>query len=181
MRVALTGAHGVGKSTLADELAAALAVPVLPTPGRTLAAKGLAINESATVTSQTLAWLLQFRFERECEEWVAPRTLIDVWAYTLQAADRIEPTEIERPLLEELRYATPLAIAERYDELIYLPPRIALQDDGVRPTDAIFQIATDEAIAKALSEWKIAHTILDVTDRDAVDRVLARLTARAAR
>jgi hypothetical protein len=106
MRIALTGAHGVGKSTLADELAELLYVPVLPTPGRTLAARGLPVNEEATVTSQTLAWLLQYRFEREQRRWVAPRTLIDVWAYTVQAAARQQLTTVEGGLLEELRHAT---------------------------------------------------------------------------
>ncbi len=180
MRVALTGAHGVGKSTLAEEMSGVLDVPVLSTPGRTLAAQGLPVNDQATVTSQTLAWLLQFRFERELDMWVAPRTLIDVWAYTLQSAARQEMSALEDGLLAELRRATPLAVAGRYDELIYIPPRIALQADGVRPTDEEFQRETDEAILTALAEWRIAHTILDVTDRGAVEAELERLAARAA-
>jgi nicotinamide riboside kinase len=178
MRIALTGAHGVGKSTLADELAELLDVPVLPTPGRTLAARGLPVNEEATVTSQTLAWLLQYRFEREQHRWVAPRTLIDVWAYTVQAAARQQLTTVEGGLLEELRHATPLAIAERYDQLIYIPPRIALEADGVRPTDEEFQRSTDDAIVNALADWRIPHTVLDVTDRAAVDVEIERLAGK---
>jgi hypothetical protein len=75
MRVAITGGHGVGKSKV-------LGVPVLSTPGRTLAGRGLPVNEDATIISQSVAWLLQYRFEREQTAWVAPRSLIDVWAYT---------------------------------------------------------------------------------------------------
>ncbi|HUA12816.1 MAG TPA: AAA family ATPase [Solirubrobacteraceae bacterium] len=175
MRVALTGAHGVGKSTLAEELAGTLDVPVLPTPGRTLAARGLPINDQASVTSQTLAWLLQFAFERERNSWVAPRTLIDVWAYAVQAAERRELSALETALLEELHRATPLAALERYDELLYIPPRIALQGDGVRPTDEEFQRSTDAAILTALSDWRVPHTVLDVTDRGAIDAELERL------
>lgn len=179
MRIALTGAHGVGKSTLADELAVLLEVHILPTPGRTLAGRGLPVNEKATVTSQTLAWLLQYRFEREQPDWIAPRSLIDVWAYTAQAVVRHEPTTLESALLEELERATPIAVAERYDELIYIPPRIALQADGVRPTDAGFQRSTDEAISAALAEWRVPHTVLDVTNRRAVEAELERLAAKA--
>ncbi len=65
MRIAIIGAHGVGKSTLADELSAVLSLPVLATPGRTLAKRGLPVNEDATIASQTVAWLLQYHFERE--------------------------------------------------------------------------------------------------------------------
>src|SRR5580704_3701177 len=165
MRVALAGAHGVGKSTLAQELAGLLDIPILETPGRTLAGRNLPVNESATVTSQTLAWLLQYRFEREQRDWVAPRSLIDVWAYTVQAADRRQPTPLESALLEELRQTTPIAVAERYDHLIYIPPRIALKADGVRPTGEEFQHSTDEAIVASLAQWRIPHSVLDVTDR----------------
>jgi nicotinamide riboside kinase len=179
MRVAITGAHGVGKSTLAAELSGILGMPVLTTPGRTLASRGLPVNDEATVTSQTLAWLLQYRFEREQPDWIAPRSLIDVWAYTAQAAVRHEPTTLESALLEELERVTPIAVAKRYDELIYIPPRIALQADGVRPTEAGFQRSTDEAISAALAEWRIPHTVLDVTDRRAAEAVLDRLAAKA--
>jgi nicotinamide riboside kinase len=154
MRVALTGAHGVGKSTFAEELAAVLHMPVLSTPGRELAASGLPVSEAATVTSQTLAWLMQYRFEREQSSWVAPRSLIDIWAYTVQAAERNEPTAVEHALLGELQRVTRIAIAERYDQLLYLPPRIPLQRDGVRPADPEFQRATDAAIMSALTEWQ---------------------------
>jgi len=179
MRVAITGAHGVGKSTLADQLAAVLGVLVLSTPGRTLAGRGLPVNEEATVTSQTLAWLLQYRFERGQSDWVAPRSLIDVWAYTVQAAERHEPTPVESALLEELERSTPIAVAERYDHLIYIPPRIALQGDDVRPSGEAFQRSTDEAIVSALARWQIPHTTLDVRDRSAVQALIDRLAADA--
>jgi hypothetical protein len=88
MRIAITGAHGVGKSTLASQLSDTLGLPELPTPGRTMAARGLPINEAATVSSQLVACLLQYRLERERSAWVASRSLIDVWAYTVQASGR---------------------------------------------------------------------------------------------
>lgn len=177
MRVALTGAHGVGKSTLADELAAVLVLPVLSTPGRTLAGRGLPVNEEATVTSQILAWLLQYRFEREQTSWVAPRSLIDVWAYALLAATRHEPTPLEHALLEELERSTPIAVTERYDHIIYVPPRIALLADGVRPGGKEFQRSTDEAIVSALARWKIPHTVLDVTARRGVEAEIESLAS----
>jgi nicotinamide riboside kinase len=179
MRVAITGAHGVGKSTLAKELSEVLAAPVLSTPGRTLAARGLPVNEEATIVSQSVAWLLQYRFEREQPAWVAPRSLIDVWAYTVQAAARAAPTPVEMALLDELEHSTPVAVAERYDHLIYVPPRIELQADGVRPLGEAFQRSTDEAIVSALARWSIPHIELDVLDRTAVKALIDRLSDAA--
>jgi nicotinamide riboside kinase len=180
MRIAITGAHGVGKSTLAARLAGEFGIPELPTPGRTLAARGLPINRSATVTSQTAAWLFQYRLEREQVAWVASRSLIDVWAYTVQTSVRKDLDLVEQALLEELAKATPLALFEAYDELIYVPPRIPLIADAVRSDESSFQREIDEAIRKALAAWRVPHTTVDVTDEMIVENLLERLRERLA-
>jgi hypothetical protein len=180
MRIAITGAHGVGKSTLAGKLCAALDLSELPTPGRTLAGLGLPVNERATVPSQLVAWLLQYRLERERSAWVASRSLIDVWAYTALAAERAELDRIEEALVGELELATPLAIADAYDELIYVAPKIPLVADDVRPDDVDFQRMTDEVIRRALHDWRIPHVHVDVTDSIAIDLLISRFRAKAA-
>jgi predicted ATPase len=179
MRVAITGAHGVGKSTLAAELGEALGVPVLATPGRTLAGRELPVNEQATVASQMIAWLIQYRLEREQAAWVAPRSLIDVWAYTALAAGRRQSGAIDAALFEELGRAMPHALCGAYEELIYIPPLIALEADDVRPTGEAFQRATDEAILEALAHWEVPHTSVDVRDRPVVTALIERLVTQA--
>jgi nicotinamide riboside kinase len=175
MRIAITGAHGVGKSTLTAQLTEVLGLPELPTPGRTLSARGLPVNEDATVASQLVAWLLQYRLERERAAWISSRSLIDVWAYTVQAAARRDLDPVEEALMQELAQATPLAIVGTYDELIYVPPRISLIADDVRPADEAFQHSTDEAIRRALDDWQVPHVCLDVRDTRAVAELIARL------
>lgn len=179
MRVAITGAHGVGKSTLAAELAEILGLPVLATPGRTLAGRELPVNEQATVASQVIAWLIQYRLEREQAAWVAPRSLIDVWAYTALAAGRRQEGAVDTALFEELGRAMPYALRGAYEELIYIPPLIALQADDVRPAGEAFQRATDEAILEALDRWEVPHTSVDVRDRPAVTALIERLATQA--
>jgi nicotinamide riboside kinase len=179
MRIALTGAHGVGKSTLVARLSRSLGLPELPTPGRTLVEQGLPINKAATVASQLVAWLLQYRFERERSAWVASRSLIDVWVYTAHAAARNDVEPVEQALARELALSTPLAVSGAYDELIYLPPRIPLVPDEVRSGDESFQRSIDAGIREALTEWRIPHTELDVRDHDAVEELVVRLERAA--
>jgi hypothetical protein len=180
MRVAITGAHGVGKSTLAGRIADALGVPELTTPGRTLAGEGLPINEAATTTSQAVAWLMQLRFERESQAWVSSRSLIDVWAYTSLAGGRGVSGPVEAALLRELERATPLAVANAYDALVYVPPTIPLVADEVRGDDIAFQAAVDERIHEAIIRWHVPHEILDVNDAPAVDQLVKNLVSRTA-
>jgi nicotinamide riboside kinase len=181
MRIAITGAHGVGKSTLAGKLCDALEFAELPTPGRTLASKGLPVNEEATVPSQLVAWLMQYRFEREGTAWVSSRSLIDVWAYTALAAARSALDPVEEALVDELARATQLAVDGAYDELIYVAPRIPLVADDVRADDRNFQRSTDEAIRRALDDWQVPHTIVDVSDPAAINALTSRLREHATR
>ncbi len=53
-----------------------------------MAARGLPVNEEATVTSQCLAWLIQLKLEAESNDWIAMRSLVDVWAYTVPTSER---------------------------------------------------------------------------------------------
>lgn len=171
VRIALSGAHGVGKSTMAASLADDLGIPVLPTPGRWMASRGLPVNQNATVASQVLAWLLQQTFESGTERWIAPRSLIDVWAYAALATQR-ESSPLAEATFEALTSVTETAAKDRYSALLYVPPRVPLVPDAVRPPDVGFRDAIDALIRSRLEAWQIRHLVLDVTQPDAREEAL---------
>lgn len=158
---------------LSDELR----VPVLRTPGRWMASRGLPINQDATVASQVLAWLLQHTFEAESEHWVAPRSLVDVWAYAALAAQR-DPTPLAEATLDALTSVTETAVTDRYSALLYVPPRVTLVPDSVRPADANFRDAIDGLIQDRLETWQLPHLVLDVTRPDAREAALRYVRER---
>jgi nicotinamide riboside kinase len=165
MRLAITGAHGTGKTTLGRHLAERFDLVELPTPGRTMASRGLPVNERATVTSQTVAWLIQLRLEATTKAWIANRTLLDIWAYAALSAERSPPAGLECELLAEMESVVRAVWPDRYDIVFYTPPRIPLVADAVRSADPVFQTAADEKIRKALETWGLEHVVIDVTSR----------------
>ena len=178
VKVALSGAHGTGKTTLARALNERLGLHELPTPGRLMAAEGLPINERATVVSQALAWTRQMRLEEERSSWVAMRSLVDVWAYAREAAERSPVSALDEALLRELTELTRRLTPSRYDALYYLPPRIPLESDGVRSSDPEFQAAIDQRIRCALAEWRLEYFEVDITERDALQGAFSYLENR---
>lgn len=178
LKIAICGAHGTGKSTLADFLAGELGGHVLPTPGRLMAAQALPLNQEATVASQALAWLIQLRLETTTAPWISMRSLLDVWAYAMLAAERHHGSAVERALSDELTAVTRALMPGRYDLLLYLPPRIPLVADDVRSADQSFQTAVDRKMKAALTDWRIPHVELDVSAPDARSRALALASGR---
>ena len=140
--------------------------------------RGLPINEEATITSQTLAWLLQLELESTEPAWIATRTLVDVWAYGVLAAARSRQSDIESALLEQLSTTTERLLPDRYDVLFYLPPRIPLKADDARVDNEEFQAQTDMTIRSGLERWNVDYVEIDVIASDADERVSSRTWQR---
>ena len=171
-RIAFTGAQGTGKSTLAERLAAELEYPVLPTPGRIMSTRAIAINRHGTVATQVYAWLIQAELEAAQERFIATRTLIDVWAYGKLNLARDEDT-FAGELFAQLTRTTGQLLQGRYDLVIYLPPGLPLRADDVRSGDVDYQAEVDEAISGALRDWEVAYVELDPRASDAYERLLS--------
>lgn len=145
-----------------------------------MAARGLPVNKDASVASQVLAWLLQQQFEAEHDSWIAPRSLLDVWAYAALAAER-EPELLAKSTFAVLTSLTERTVRERYTALLYLPPRHPLQPDAVRSSDAQFQQQVDVAIRERLRAWELPHLELDITRHGARDEALRYVRERYAK
>ena len=146
-----------------------------------MAAKDLPLNQSATIVSQCIAWFIQIRLEEETQRWVSMRSLVDIWAYGALAAEQTAPTVVEASLFENLTSATRAVVADRYDLLFYLPPRIPLVADEVRSADPAFQDAVDAKIREQLATWALNYVEIDVTRADAVATARAEVAEAARR
>lgn len=150
MRIAITGAQGVGKTTLARQINKDFPdFKILPEAARLAKEAGYALDETATTGTEL--WLIAKQIELENTEnkWIADRCGIDLLAY-------IHHLFSEESALIEFATQTLVPRFSSYDLVLYLPSgEFAIEDDGIRITDSEFQQAIDNRIKDILEKHKI--------------------------
>ncbi|MFA5791992.1 MAG: ATP-binding protein [Candidatus Paceibacterota bacterium] len=150
MKIAITGAQGVGKTTLAEQINRDYPdFKILPEAARL--AKEAGYNLDQTATTETELWLIAKQIELESTEskWVADRSCIDLFAY-------IHHLFPEESSLIEFATKTLVPRFNKYDLILYLPSgEFAIEYDGVRTVDIEFQKEVDKKIRDILEKHKI--------------------------
>jgi thymidylate kinase len=167
MKVAFIGTHGVGKTTLCFELAAALKregihVDIVKEVARL---SPLPINQKTSLEAQSWIFFSQMaeeiRASSQNDVLVCDRSVLDNYAYLLLACGRQLP--IERFMHHWMK---------SYDLLFKVPFSGTLAEDGVRDTDAQFAAAVDELVDKLLAERGLPHERLEPGKRSTwIERV----------
>jgi|SRR3989344_2200329 len=150
MKIAIIGAQGVGKTTLAEQINKDYPnFKILPEAARLAKEVGYDLDQTATIDTEL--WLITKQIELEGTEskWVADRSCIDLLAY-------IHHLFPEESALIEFATKTLVPRFSNYDLVLYLPSgQFAIEDDGVRITDMKFQQAIDQQIKDILEKHKI--------------------------
>ena len=177
MRIALSGAHRVGKTTLAEALGDALpGHEVVVEPYHEMAADGHVFAHPPTVEDfeDQLDHSIDSLLERSGEDMVFDRCPVDLLAYL--RVERSDPSYAPEPLLEELRGAM-----ASLDLVVFVPiespDRIDFADDEDLP-------GTRDAVDGRLRELLMDDPLglgVDVLEvrgprSDRVDAVLRRLS-----
>jgi nicotinamide riboside kinase len=153
MRIAITGSHGVGKTTLAKKLAEGLKLPLIEEIARKMAdIYGIKHTEEIKNASwglraefQDSVWYAQMVAEDSLREFVSDRSILDVVAYSLYYGLDGYRWRVRRERAPEEVWGT-------YDLLVYVPIRFPLRSDGFRLTDDQSQKACDKLIRQMFSE-----------------------------
>ena len=154
MRIAISGAHGVGKTTLARKLAKTLDLPQIEEVVRSVA-KDFGFKTTGQIRKakeldkclfQNTLFVRQAVTEMQFKNgFVSDRSMLDFVAYCYLY--NLPDHYVEILQKEALRYS------EFYDLLVYCPiPDVVLENDGFRLTDKDSQKFIDVAIRKLLNE-----------------------------
>jgi nicotinamide riboside kinase len=178
MKVAFIGTHGVGKTTLCYDLAAALKKRDLTVELVREVAREcpLPINQETTLKAQ--AWILhtqiawELQAEAKADVVFCDRAVLDNFCYMKRAFAGAP----EEAVLEALVRSW----TRTYDCLFKVPIVGDPRFDGVRDTDLAFQREIDRAIGQTLAVWGVPHVVLDAARRadwstNVLDALLLRL------
>ncbi len=161
MKVAFIGSHGVGKTTLCYDLAAALKrqnvhVDMVKEVARL---SPLPINRQTSLDAQT--WILMTQVAEEIRSAahhqvvVCDRSALDNYAYMALACGR-------QPVFERLA----VHWMRTYDLLFKVPIAGPPSADGIRDTDELFMRAIDGLVDQLMEEKGIPFHRLPQGDRD---------------
>lgn len=150
MRIGLTGAQSVGKTTLAKalgELDQFKDHSVQTERSKYLSNLGIPLNTDSTLPGQFI-----FLAERATEllqpNIITDRTIWDVCSFTLSAKSIGEWEK--RAFVEAAMH-----LRDYYDVVIYVSPNgVDMEDNGVRETDLNYRMKIDWTIQEALKEYK---------------------------
>ncbi len=185
MRIALVGAHGTGKTTLATALVAKLrsreiSVGVTPEIPRIICQRAKDPEYFRRANNKLLKQLMllvgQPIYEQSIDAssvCVCDRSILDHWAYTKY----LFLDEMEAEGVAELLEFLVVKHMSNYDRLFYVPIEFAVQDDGTREGDSSFQSAIDAEIRGLLSTHELGHTRISGTVNERLLAVLSEVIA----
>ncbi len=166
MKIAITGAQGVGKTTLAQQINRDYPkFKILPEAARLAQKAGYKLDHTATV--ETELWLINKQIELESGEdnWVADRCGIDLLAYIQYLFSHEKSLALFA--IEKL-----VPKFSNYDLVIYLPSgEFAIEEDGVRTTDLKFQKEIDNQILNILEKYKIPFIKIVGSPKERLEKV----------
>lgn len=180
MRIAFTGTHCTGKTTLLNDIekvfAGKLEIHSVTEVARKIIEKGYPLNMDATTDSYIHYINDQLNAEKlsmqECDVFISDRTLLDPVAYAMVNSKLPRPY-ISEYFIEMMKNVW-LLEKEKYDLYVYFPIEFKLEYDNVRPIDEKYRKDIDSVIVGLLEQYKINYIRIS-GDRDERINVLSKV------
>lgn len=167
MRIAISGAHGQGKTTLVEALKQRPEFKdyqIASSPTRAIS-KLSPIGPAGTSHTQMLI-MMQHYANHLPSNVILDRCALDGFAYTQHLYKNISHNIYS--IIEDLfKYLIP-----QYDIIFYIEPELPLVDDGVRPVDTIFFNYIKRQFEVVIKHYKIRTVSLSGSVEERVQKII---------
>lgn len=148
MKIAICGAHGVGKTTLSKMISEEFWLPILHDIVVDAHKLGFTINEETPIERQIWLTGKQVEQEKKYTAFVADKCIFDYHIYA-------KALDMDKDVIEITRK---IAIkTQNYDHIFYIKPEFPIVDDGLRSTNIDFQNSVQETYENFMKENKIKY------------------------
>jgi nicotinamide riboside kinase len=167
VKIALTGSHSTGKTTLLNEVVRRndrLKIVSITETARIVIEKGFPMAKDATVDSYINYVNEQLKAEldaanRKFDILISDRTILDAVAYSQVNKNLTDDPFIPAYVIEMLERVW-LVEKEFYDFYVYCPVEFPLVFDGVRDEDSAYQKMVGEQLKMLLEKNNIRHYVV---------------------
>ena len=177
MRIGITGAQSVGKTTLLNALRSEKFFKnyaICDEVTRRVRSYGLPINEDGTGVTQRLIMNEHIVNVFLHDNMLTDRTALDGLVYStyLFKHKRIED--------KTMRYVTEVfnSVWEKYDHVFYIEPEFEIEDDGTRSVNKAFRDEIVDIFEHVIEKRKLTMTRVSGSVRNRVDTIIGILEGR---
>ena len=179
-KIAVVGSHGVGKTTLIEEILNRKLFTYDHIHGipRTIISKGFPMGKSSTVDAYVNYIAAQFKAERaamdsENSVLISDRTTLDATAYA--RVNALLPRPYVPDYFVEMLHEVWLKEALLYDIVVFVPVEFPMKSDGIRDEDEKYRTDVGMEIEQLLLTDSIPFIKATGSLDERVDTVLNRL------
>lgn len=190
-RIILIGAHGTGKTTLANKLKELLDITVVESVSREFhkdmkyledagILDGRVSKVSKTSALQNVMCSMSrwdyMRWINVDEAIIMTRCPLDTLAYA--KADKNVSDDIYIQNLNILKENQEFMDSLKSSLFVYLPIEFDIEDDGTRPIDKEFQKDVDQAMRDLMYEFQITPLVVTGTVKERVEQIIVKMVSK---
>ena len=184
-RIVFIGAHGTGKSTLANELSKVIGMPVVESVAREVTKNWEFLENEGVIENNIPETLRKNAYQKvlcsmarwDFMRWVnagvpciMTRCPLDTIAYAM--ADNNISLDTVSDCTQVLQDDSEFLQAIQRSLFVYIPIEFGIENDGVRPTDVAFQKKVDECMRKLIYSFGIAPFVVSGSVDERLESIL---------